>query len=225
MFVLIAGGGRTGAQLASLLVTQKHRVHLIEGRREVLARIHRELPTEVIYEGIATDFTMLEQAGIREAQVMAACTANDADNVVLCYLAREVYKVPRTIARINNPRNAWLFDKKFRVDVALNQASILASLIEEEMSLGDMMTLLKLRRGKFSLVEEKIPAGAKAVGVAIKDLALPEACVIAAIIRRGDVIVPRGMTVFEEGDEVLAITDSAGVATLASLFARPVAIT
>lgn len=221
MFVLIAGGGRTGAQLASLLVAQKHNVHLIEPRRDVLARIHRELPTEVIYEGVATDLSMLEQAGIRQAQVMAACTASDADNLTLCFLARELYKVPRTIARINNPRNAWLFDKKFHVDVALNQAAILSSLIEEEMSMGDMMTLLKIRRGKYSLVEEKIPPGAKAIGLEIKQLGLPAPCVIAAIIRQGEVVVPRGDTKLQEGDEVLAITDSNGVAQLATLFARP----
>jgi len=221
MYVLIAGGGRTGAQLASLLVAQKHDVHLIENRREVLARIHRELPTEVIYEGITTDLSVLEQAGIKRAQVVAACTANDADNLAICFLARELYKVPRTIARINNPRNAWLFDKKFNVDVALNQATILSSLIEEEMSMGDMMTLLKIRRGKYSLVEEKIPPGAKAIGQQIKNLALPQLCVIATIIRKGEMVLPRGDTALEEGDEVLAITDSAGMSQLATLFARP----
>jgi len=221
MFVLIVGGGRTGAQLASLLVAQKHEVHLVEGRGDVLARIHRELPTEVIYEGNTTDPDVLEQAGIKRAGVLAACTSSDADNLVLCYLARTIYNVPRTIARVNNPSNAWLFDQKFQVDVALNQAEILASLIEEEMSLGDMMTLLKIRRGRYSLVEEKIPAGAKAVGLAIKDLSLPEHCVIAAIIRKGEVIVPRGITQFEVGDEVLAITDHQGAEQLATLFARP----
>jgi trk system potassium uptake protein TrkA len=221
MFVLIAGGGRTGAQLASLLVAQNHEVHLIENRREVLARIHRELPTDVIFEGRPADLQLLEQAGIRRAQVMAACTANDADNLALCYIARVMFNVPRIIARINNPRNAWLFDKKFHVDVALNQAAILASLIEEEMSLGDMMTLLKLRRGKYSLVEEKIPAGAKAVGKAIKDLNLLPTTVIAAIIRRGEIIMPHGATPLEEGDEVLAVTDHAGMDQLAALFSRP----
>ncbi len=94
--------------------------------------------------------------------------ASDADNLSLCFIARERYKVPRTIATINNPRNAWLFDKSFHVDVALNQADILASLIEQEMSLGDMMTLLKLRRGSYSLVSEKIPTGARAVGMTIQ---------------------------------------------------------
>jgi len=222
MFVLIVGGGRVGAQLAALLVAQKHEVHVIEHRPEVLARIHRELPTEVIYEGNATDPNVLDQAGIQRAGVLAACTTNDADNLALCFLARTRYKVPRTIARVNYPRHAWLFDQKFHVDVALSQAEILASLIEEEMSLGDMMTLLKLRRGHYSLVEEKIPAGAKAIGIAIKDLALPEQCVIAAIIRRGEIMLPRGITTLEVGDEVLAITDRYGAEQLASLFAPPV---
>jgi trk system potassium uptake protein TrkA len=221
MFVLIAGGGRTGAQLAVLLMAQNHEVHLIEHRRDILARLHRELPTEIIYEGHPTDPQLLEQAGIQRAEVMAACTANDADNLVLCFLARTRYNVPRTIARIYNPRNAWLFDQKFHVDAAINQSDILASLIEEEMSPGAMMTLLKLSRGEYSLVEEKIPPGARAIGVAIKDLALPQQCVIAAILRDGQIVLPRGLTELEEGDEVLAITDRRGAVELAKLLAPP----
>lgn len=219
MFVLIAGGGRTGTQLATLLLAQDHHVHLVEHRPEILARIHRQLPTESIYEGFATEPQLLEQAGIAQAGVVAACTDSDADNLVICFLARAKYGVGRTIARINNPRTAWLFDEKFHVDVAVNQADLMASLIVEEISLGDMMTLLKLRRGEYSLVEEKIPPSAQAIGMAIKDLPLPERCVIAAIIRQGDVVVPRGITVLEEGDEVLAVTDPKGARQLASLFA------
>jgi trk system potassium uptake protein TrkA len=219
MFVLIIGGGRVGAQLATLLTGQNHEVHIIEYRHEVLSRIHRELPTEMIFEGDPTDPHVLELAGIRRANAMAACTTNDADNLSLCFLARTCYNVPRTIARVNYPRNAWLFDQKFHVDVALSQAEILASLIEEEMSLGDMMTLLKLRRGNYSLVEEKIPSGARAIGIPIKDLALPEQCVIAAIIRRGEIMIPRGITTLDVGDEVLAITDRPGAEQLVRLFA------
>jgi trk system potassium uptake protein TrkA len=219
MFVLIAGGGRTGTQLAMLLVAQDYQIRLIEHRRDVLSRLHRELPTEAIYEGYATDPQVVEQAGIRKAQVLAACTDSDADNLALCFLARTHYHVPRTIARINNPRNAWLFDQHFHVDVALNQAEILASLIEEEMSLGDMMTLLKLRRGQYSLVEEKIPAKAKVLGIAIKDMQLPDHCVIAAIIRKGEILVPTGKSTFEVGDEVLAVTDRNGAEQLARMIA------
>jgi trk system potassium uptake protein len=218
MFVVIAGGGRTGAQLANLLISQDHEVRVVDDRRVVLEQIHRELPTEAIIEGDPLEMHVLEQAGIQKADVLAACTTSDETNLTLCYLTRTLYKVPRTIARVNNPRDAWLFDSKFHVDVAVNQAEILASLIQEEMSLGDMITLLKLRRGNYSLVEEKIPAGARAIGMAIKDLALPEHCVIAAIIRKGEVMIPRGVTTFEADDEVMAVTDVEGAGSLADLF-------
>ncbi len=218
MFVVIAGGGRTGMQLALTLLEQKYHIHLIEDRPDMLQKLHKELPTEVIYEGRPTDPEVLQYAGIEKANVIAAVTANDADNLTICYIAREMFNVGRTIGRINNPRNAWLYNEQFHVDVALNQSAIFASMIEEEMSMGDMMTLLKLRRGHYSLVEEKIPAGASALGIAIKDLDLPESCVIAAIIRDGQVIVPRGITVFEVEDEVLAVTDRAGAEKLAQMF-------
>jgi trk system potassium uptake protein TrkA len=223
MFVLIAGGGRTGAQLAILLLAQNHQVRVVEHRRAVLAHLHRELPTEVIYEGNTSDPQVLEQAGISQAQVLAVCTDSDADNLMLCFWARTRYQVARIIGQINDPRNAWLFGPEFHVDVALNRSEILAKLIEEEMSMGDMMTLLKLRRGQYSVVEEKIPAGAQAAGMAIQDLGLPEYCVVAAVIRRGRMVVPRGTTVLEVGDEVLAVADRQGAERLAILFAPPAA--
>jgi trk system potassium uptake protein len=218
MFVIIAGGGRTGAQLARSLLAENHIVRVIEHRKEVLARIHKELPTEIIFPGNALDIQILEQVGIKEANVFAATSTSDAENLSLCYLVRERYNVKRTIARVNNPRDAWLFDKRFNVDVAVNQADILSRLIEEEMSMGDMMTLLKLKKGKYSLVEEKIPARAKSIGVAIKDLQMPANCVIAAIIRKGEVIVPRGVTTLDPEDEILAITDTEGARELAKIF-------
>lgn len=217
MFVLIAGGGRTGTELAHLLLEQGYRARVIEHRQEILPRLHRELPTEVIYEGNATEFEVLERAAIKQADVVAACTPKDEVNLVICSIARKAFNVPRTIARINDPRHTWLFDGKFNVDVALNNAAVMASLIQEEMSLGDMMTLLKLRRGEYSLVEEKIQPGARAVGVALKDLGLVENCVIAAIIRDGKIVLPRGMVEFMEGDEVFAITDREGVEQLKDL--------
>lgn len=222
MFVFIAGGGRTGAQLAIQLINQNYTVRLIEHRRDLLALLHHEIPTEVIYEGVATDPNVLKQAGVEKANVVVACTNDDASNLVICYLARTLFKVRRTIARVNNPRNAWLFDNKFHVDEKITQADVMAHLIQEEMSMGDMMTLLKLRRGRYSLVEEKVPPGAKAIGKTLKDLGLPEQCVIAAIIRNGQITLPRGSTTLEEGDEVLAVTDNDGASQLAKLLATPV---
>jgi trk system potassium uptake protein TrkA len=217
MFVLIAGGGRTGSHLAELLLAQGHDVRIVEERATTIASLHRELPTEAIFEGDPTDPNTLEMAGVTRAQVLAVVTPDDADNLVIAALGRYQFNVRRIIGRVNNPRNAWLFSSDFGVDVALNQADVMAKLIEEEMSLGDMMTMAKLRRGQYSLVEEKIAPGAAAIGQAIKDLPLPEHCVIAGIIRHGELILPRGITVLEEGDEVLALVDEAARDGLARL--------
>ena len=202
MFVLIAGGGRTGARLANLLINQNYKVRLIEDRRELLTHLHQELPTEVIYEGNPVDPSVLEAAGLRDAHAIAAVTSADATNLVLCHLAKTMFDVPRTIARVNNPNNAWLFKEKFQVDVALNSADVLAHLIQEEMSLGDMMTIFKVRRGRYSVVEEKVPAGAKGIGIQLKDMGLAEYCVIAAIIRDGD--EPAVVKLMEQGRNYLA---------------------
>src|SRR5512138_473443 len=124
MNVLIAGGGRTGARLASLLLNQDYKVRLVEHRRELLGYLHQELPTEVIYEGNPIDPSVLDEAGIREVHAVAAVTSNDASNLAICYLSKTLFDVPRTISRINNPNNAWLFNQNFHVDVALNAADL-----------------------------------------------------------------------------------------------------
>ena len=222
MFVLIAGGGRTGARLANLLLNEKYKVRLIENRREILSHLHQDLPTEVVYEGNPIDPSVLEQAGIREAQALAAVTTSDSVNLVLCFLAKTMFGVPRTIARVNNPNNAWLFNDIFHVDIALNQADVLAHLIQEEMSLGDMMTLFKIRRGRYSVVEEKVPPGAKVIGIQLKDLGLAEHCVIAAIIRGGIMTLPRGDSTLQENDEIIAVASVEGTQKLAELLAHPV---
>ena len=122
--------------------------------------------------------TGLEAAGIERAEVLAAVTGDDQTNLVITTLGRFEFHVPRIIARVNNPRNGWLFTTEMGVDVALNQADLIARVIAEEMSLGDMMTRLKLRQGKFALVEEKVHPHAAIVGKALRDIELPPDCVL-----------------------------------------------
>jgi trk system potassium uptake protein len=220
MYVLIIGGGRTGTELATLLLDQNHKIRIIENRPEILSSLHRELPTELIFQGNPTEPQVLERAGIREADVVAACLANDVDNLVVCYLSRRLFQVSRTVARINNPRNSWLFDDKFHVDVAINHCEVMARIIEEEVSIGEMITLLKLHGGEYSIIEETIGANVEAIGIPLRDLGLPDNCVVAAIIRQGKVIVPHGSTAFQAGDKVVAVTNRGGADRLAVLFAE-----
>jgi len=220
MFVIIVGGGNTGSQLAKFLLDAGHTVRIIDDRPSVLERLAGELPQEIIVNGDGSSPAVLEKAGIQNAQVLAAVTGLDEANLVITSLARFEFNVPRVIARINNSKNAWLFTPEMGVDASLNQAEILTRLIAEEMSMGDMMTLLKLRRGKYSLVEEKIFPGALAVNKAIRDLPLPQNCVIAGIIRQGEIVMPRGVATLEEADEILAIVDESSRIVLAKLLGR-----
>lgn len=187
----------------------------------MLEKLASEIPQDVIVNGDGSSPTVLEKAGIQKTQVLAAVTGSDETNLVVTSLGKFEFNVPRVIARINNSKNAWLFTPEMGVDVSLNQAEILARLTAEEMSIGDMMTMLKIRRGKYSLVEEKIAPRALAISKALKDLPLPNNCVISGIIRHGDMVLPRGTTILEEGDEILALVDDIAREQLAKLLGRP----
>lgn len=214
---MIVGGGKTGSHLASLLLAEGHRVVIVDQRPDVLERLRKEISTEYVFEGDGTDPTLLETAGINEANVLAAVTGEDEANLVIATLGRFEFGVPRIIARVNNPKNSWLFTGEMGVDVALNQADILTKLILEEMSLGDMMTLLKLRKGEYSLVEEKVHPTAVAAGKPIRDLKLPADCTLVAIIRKGELIVPHGHSVLQPADEVLAVVRQSELSQLAAI--------
>jgi trk system potassium uptake protein TrkA len=217
MKVMIGGGGKVGTYLACLLAREGHWVRLIEVRREEIARLEQELAKETVVLGSGTDPDVLESAGIRQVDVLAAVTGADETNLVATSLARFEFNVSRTIGRVNNPKNTWMFTPEMGVDVALNQADLMGHLILEEMSLGDMVTLLKLRKGQYSLVEEKVDFGSQAAGKAVRDLELPTHCVLSAVMRKGELIIPRGDTVLEPADEVLAVVHTSQLDQLALL--------
>ena len=221
MFTIIVGGGQVGIYLASILLAGGHKVRLIEVNRERALRLKETYPGDWIVHGSGSDPNVLESTGARTAQVVAAVTGADETNLVVSSLARFEFQVPRIIARVNNPKNAWLFTAEMGVDVALNQADLIGHLIAEEMSMGDMMTLLKLRKGQYSLVEEKVAPQAFASGKALRDLHLPDQCVFAGIIRKGELIIPRGDTVLQPADEVLAVVHASQLENLAHLLGAP----
>jgi len=147
MLVIVVGGGRTGSHLAGLLLAGGHDVRVVEDRPDVVELLRRELPAEAIVAGDGADPDVLERAGVHGAAVVAAVTGEDEDNLVVATLARFEYAVRRVIARVNNPRNAWLYTPEMGVDAALDQADLMARLIAGEMSLGDTTIPVRQRRG------------------------------------------------------------------------------
>jgi trk system potassium uptake protein len=219
MFVIIVGGGKTGSQLADGLLKQGHEIRIIDDREAVVERLRTEVPAQYVVVGDGSAPSVLEASGIERANVLAAVTGEDETNLVVTTLARFEFNVPRIIGRVNNPKNAWLFTPEMGVDVALNQSDILAKLIEEEMSLGDMMTLLKLRKGEYSVVEEKVHPNSIAAGKPLSELLIPTECVIAAVIRKGKLIIPHGDTVLQPADELIAVVHESQIQELARALA------
>ena len=221
MRVLIVGGGKVGTYLAERLLREKHDVRLIELREEEKDRILLDIPAENVYFGSGTDPDVLETAGIRKANVVAAVTGSDETNLVVTTLARYEFLIPRIIARVNHPNNAWLFTKEMGVDVAINQADLLAALIVEEMSMGDMMTMQVLRRGKFRLVEDKIAPNSFADGKRLSELRLPDQCNVVTVMRDGNLLALKSDPVLQTADEILAIVQEDQKKALAKLFSLP----
>lgn len=217
--VLIVGGGRIGGYLGALLRDSGHDVRLIEADALRAERLRAELPAVVL--GSGTDPDVLESAGARRADSVVAVTERDETNLVVTSLAKFEFRVPRTIARVNNPANAWMYTAEMGVDVALNQADIIGHLVAEEMSLGEMTTLLKLRRGSFALVEEQVHPASAAAGRTIADLPLPAECILVGVLRESDIVTPHGDTVLHPGDEVLAVVRHDAAPELAALLAAP----
>ena len=203
--VMIVGGGKTGSHLAALLGEAGHAIRVVEWRRDVLARLHKELPTEAIVEGDGTDAEVLRAADIQSFPIVAAMTGADEVNLAIAALARLEFRVPRVIARVNNPKNAWLFTPEMGVDVPLNQTKLLAQMIAETISFWDVMALLKAQKGGFSTVDLVLPAGSPAAGKTVATLELPAECVLVAVIRQNEMLVPRGHTELRAGDEVVAV--------------------
>ena len=159
----------------------------------------------IIIHGDACEPKYLEEANAEKADVVVAVTNDDEDNLVICQLAKLYFSVPRTVARVNDPRNQEAF-AKLGVDVPIDATTIISQALNQEVSLEELSTLLKLKQGKISVVHGKISEESPLLRHPLKEIALPSGCIIASVLRREDVIVPNGETVLENGDDILAIT-------------------
>lgn len=218
MNIIIVGGGQVGSYLASLLLSNGNKVHVIEYRESVYIKLEKELPKESLILGNGSDPKILEEAGIGNADVVAAVSGADEINLVVSTLAKMEFGVPRVVARVNNPKNAWLYNSGMGVDVCVNQADLMAHLVVEEMDLKDMFTLLKLSRGDYSIIQMKVGNYAKAANQFLKDLSIPKKTVLIAITRNDSVIIPKGDTQIMVDDDILALTDEDSRKELKNIF-------
>lgn len=212
MNIIIVGGGQTGSYLASLLGGDGHVVHVVEQRRGQVTRLEGTLGAGVVVCGNGSDAATLEAAGILTADVVVAVTGADEVNLVVSMLAKMEYGVQRVIARVNNPRNSWMFTPGMGVDVGVNQADILARFVREGLDLKDVYTLMRLGLGsqEHAIVQVEVRPGSRACGHMIKDVELPDQTVLVAVERGDEILIPNGDTVLAESDSVIAFTDGAG---------------
>lgn len=218
MNVIIVGGGQVGSYLTHLLLSCGHNVKLIENIQKSFNKLVKEFPTEVLIHGNGSDPLVLEEAGIDSADVVAAVTATDELNLVVSTLAKMEFGVRRVVARVNNPKNAWLYNSGMGVDVGVNQADLMAHFVVEEMDIEDMFTIMKLKRGEYSIVQMKVSKTSAAANRYLRDLTIPQKTVLIAITREDALVIPKGDSKILVGDDILALTDEANRVELKELF-------
>jgi trk system potassium uptake protein len=203
VYIVMAGGGKVGRFIATELLEDGHAVTIIEkveARCEQLLRDHNLL----VIHGDACDVRYLEQARLERADVFVATTGDDDDNFVACQLARTSFEVPRVISRVNTPRNEEIFAK---LDIeAVSTTTLISRLIREEVTVGELIHLYTLRRGKANLIELDIPSDAEVDSRPLADLELPRESVLVCVFRGEETVIPRGDTVLQPGDQVIALT-------------------
>ncbi len=195
-----------GTHLAADLAERGHEITLIEQDKGAIARAKAEIPESVnVLMGDACEPYVLEEAKLGQADVIVAATGDDEDNLVVSLLAKQEFAVPRVVARVNHPSNEWMFTEQWGVDAAVSPPHILTALVEEAVTVGDVVRLLKLDRSGAALVELTLQQGSSAAGRPMYELRLPLDSAIVAIVREGHVVIPQPETVLVAGDEVMAI--------------------
>ncbi|MFI9612916.1 potassium channel family protein [Streptomyces sp. NPDC052023] len=209
MNVLIAGAGRLGTQIAQVLSAARNDVTLVDVHEDRVAELAARLQAVRLVAGDACDPALLEHAGALTADLVIATTGDDEDNLVISLLAKRQFSVPRVAARINDADNAWLFDGRWGVDIAVPAATPLISLIEEATGATDTVALLRLSKAGVDVIETAITPRSRAVGRALGEIRLPEGTVVATIVRDGQPTVPHPAVRLRAGDELLLVSHCA----------------
>jgi len=204
MKVAIAGAGAVGAFIASDLQEAGHHVLLIERNPDIAARLQSGLDVEW-FVGDACEVRQLHEAGMSDVDVVVAATGEDQVNLVVSLLSKQEFAVPRVVARVNDPKNYWLFNETWGVDVSVSTPHLLTALVEEAVSVGSLVRLLQFEGGEARLVEVTLADDSPAAGVQVSELGVPRDASIVAVVRDRHVVVPRGDTVLQKNDEVLVL--------------------
>jgi len=218
MKVIIVGGGQVGAYIAHTLLNNNIEVKIIENRPGIFEKLVNDFPDDVVVVGDGTSHEKLIEAGIVDCDVLVAVAGADETNLVVSTLAKLEYGVPKTIARVNNPKNEWLFNHQMGVDVHLNQADLMSRMIIENIDLSNIETMMKLSKGDYSIIKIKVMPISKAKNSAIKDLQLPARSLLIAINRIDQVILPKGDIRIAEDDEIIALVHDQEKDAITNLF-------
>jgi trk system potassium uptake protein TrkA len=206
MYVIIVGGGKVGYYLTKTLVNEgSNEILLIEKNPKKVAT-YGERFGSVVLEGDGAESSTLEMAGAARADVVIAVTGDDEDNLVICQTAKKMFNVPRTIARVNNPKNEDIF-KRLGIDVTVSQTNVILSIIEQEIPERGLVHLMTLKHAQMSIVEATVEETAMAVGKSLAEIPFPDNIVISAVLRDGNLIIPKGDTVLHPRDEVIALAN------------------
>jgi trk system potassium uptake protein TrkA len=210
MRVIVVGAGKVGKHMATDLARAGHDVLVLDSSKDVIAeaRETREHPNVEFKQADACEVSQLEAAGLAQADVVAAVTGDDEDNLVVSLLAKQEFGVPRVVARVNHPKNEWMFNETWGVDVSVSTPHLLTALVEEAVTVGTLVRLLQVEGGKAGLEEVTLAATSPAAGKQVSELRLPRNCTIVAVLREHSVIVPRGDTSLEVGDVVIVLVTS-----------------
>jgi trk system potassium uptake protein len=219
VYVVIAGAGKVGWNLARELMAKGHEVTVIESERARYLTVEQELEHAIQY-GDATELWVLERAGINRADLTIAVTGDDEDNLLICQLAKEKYLCERIIARVNNPRNRQYFEL-LGIQPAVSATDLILRLIEHEVPSYGTVHLLDLRDEQLEIIEVEVPEGSPVIGRRVSEIALPEGSLIISILRQGRGFVPKADSVIEDGDEVLLVLDPGLEDRITEQFASP----